>query len=124
MRRKNANRAMNIGDKAIAPLLGGLAGDGSSVLCTLPAISLMTELRYEQEILRGEKIQQAVAQDLREKGFDVEFSLEFELALLKDLPASPELIASLTDERCISRGVCLKGFATVEEESKLPIAVG
>ena len=124
LRRKNVNYAMNIGSKAIAPLLGGLAGDGSSVLCTLSAISLMKELRYQEEILRGEEVQQAVAQDLRGKGFDVKPSLEFELVLLEDLPTSPELIASLTDERCISRDLCRRGFAIVEKELKLPIVIG
>ena len=124
LRRKNMIYAMNIGGKAIPPLLGGLASDGSSVLCTLSASSLMKELRYQEEILLGEEVQQAVAQDLRGKGFDVEPSLEFELVLLEDLPTSPELIASLTDERCISRDLCRRGFAIVEKESKSPIVIG
>ena len=33
LRRKNVNYAMNIEGKAIAPLRGGMAGDGSSVCC-------------------------------------------------------------------------------------------
>ena len=124
LRRKNMNYAMNIGGKAIAPLRGGLASDGSSVLCTFSASWLMNELRYHEEALRNEEVRQAIAQDLRGKGLDVEPTLEFELVLLdEDLPASPELIASLTAESCISRDLCRRGFAIVEKESRLPIAI-
>ena len=56
LRRKNVNYAMNIDGKAIAPLLGGMAGDGSSVLCTLSASWLMKELRYHEEVLRTEEV--------------------------------------------------------------------
>ena len=56
LRRKNVNYAMDIDGKAIAPLLGGLAGDGSSVLCTFLASSLLKELRYHEEALRSEEV--------------------------------------------------------------------
>ena len=72
LRRKNMNYAMNIHGKAIAPLRGGMASDGSSVLCTLSAISFLKELRYHEEVLRNEEVRQAVAEDLRGKGHDVE----------------------------------------------------
>ena len=123
LRRKNMNYAMNIDGKAIAPLRGGMASDGSSVLCTLSAISLMKEVRRHEKVLRHDEVRQAVAQDLRGKGIDVEPTLEFELVLLEDLPTSPELIASLTDESCISRDLCRRGFAICEKKSRSPIAI-
>ena len=79
------NYAMNIDGKAIAPLRGGMASDGSSVHCTLSAISLLKELRYHEEILRIEEVRQAVTEDLRGKGHDVEPKLEFELVILEEL---------------------------------------
>ena len=91
LRRNNMNYPMNIEGKAVVPLLGGIATDGSSVLCTLAANSLLQELRRQEKILRHDEVQRAVAQDLGGKGFDVEPSLEFELVLLEDLPTSPEL---------------------------------
>ena len=68
LRRKNMNYAMNIDGKAIAPLLGGLASDGSSVLCTLSASWLMNELRYQEKVLSDEEVRKAVAEDLRREG--------------------------------------------------------
>ena len=123
LRRKNTNYAMNIDGKAIGPLLGGLAGDGSSVLCTFSAGWLMNELRFHEEALRNEDVREGVAKDLRGKGFEVEPTLEFELVLVEDLSPSPELIASLTAESCISRNLCRRGFAIVEKQSRSPIAI-
>ena len=123
LRRKNANAAMNIDGKAIAPLRGGLAGDGSSGLCTFSAMWLMNELRYHEEALRNEEVRQAVAEDLRNKGLDVEHTLEFELVILEELAPTPELIATLTAEGCISRDLCRSGFAIVEKKSRSPIAI-
>ena len=123
LRRKNVNYAVNIDGKAIAPLLGGMAGDGSNVLCTLWASRLMDELRYHEEILRNEEIRQAVAQDIRTQGLDVDPTLEFELVLLEDLGTTPELIAVLTAERCISRDLCRRGFVIVDKNTRSPIAI-
>ena len=123
LRRKNVNYAMNIDGKAIAPLLGGMARDGSSVLCTFSASRLLHELRYHEEVLRNEEVLQAVARDLRAKEHDVEPTLEFQLVLLEDLPTSPELIATLTAEGCISRDLCRSGFAIIDKKSRSPIAI-
>ena len=123
LRRKNINYAMTIDGKAIAPLRGGMAGDGSSVLCTFSAISLLKELRYHEEVLGNEEVRQAVAEDLRGKGHDVESTLEFELVLLEESAPTPELIAALTAEGCISRDLCRRGFAIVERKSRSPIVV-
>ena len=49
LRRKNMNYAIEIDGKAIAPLGGGTVGDGSSVLCTLSASRLLSDLRHHEE---------------------------------------------------------------------------
>ena len=121
--RKNMNAPINIDGKAVAPLLGGMASDGSSVLCTLSASSLLKELRYHEEVLRDEEVRQAVAEDLRGKGHDVEPTLEFELVILKELAPTPELVATLTAEGCISRNLCSRGLVIVEKRSRAPIAI-
>ena len=59
LRRKNANSAVDIDGKAIAPLGGGMAGDGSSVLCTLFASRLLRELRRHEEVLDVEEVREA-----------------------------------------------------------------
>ena len=123
LRRKNFNYAMNIDGKAIAPLLGGMAGDGSSVLCTVSASWLMNELRFHEEVLRNEEVRQTVAQDMRARGIDVEPTLEFELVFLEDLTPTPELLAVLTGERCISKNLCRRGLAVVEKRTRSPIAI-
>lgn len=123
LRRKNFNYAVNIDGKAFAPLLGGIAGDGSSVLCTMSAGQLLNELRYHEKVLRFEEIRQAVAQDMQARGINVEPRLEFELVLLDDLSLSPELLAALTAEKCISRNLCRRGLAIVHKKTRSPIVI-
>ena len=123
LRRTNTCVPMIIDGKAIAPLRGGLAGDGSSILCTYWAMRLKKELRDHEEALRNEKVLQAVAQDLRNKGFNVEPTLEFELVILEESAPTPELIATLTADGCISQDLCQMGFAIVEKKSRAAIAI-
>ena len=123
LRRKNINYTMNIGGEAIAPLLGGMAGDGSSVLCTVLASSLLNELRYHEEVLKGEEIRNEVAREMRARGHDVGLPLEFELVFLEDLAPTPELFAVLTAETCISRGLCLRGLVVVDKQTRSAIAI-
>ena len=123
LRGKNFNYAVNIDGKAIAPLLGGIAGDGSSTLCTLSAGQLLTELRYHEKVLRIEDVRQAVAEDMQARGIDAEPRLEFELVFLEDLSLSPELIATLTAEKCISRNLCRRGLAIVHKTTRSPIVI-
>ena len=102
LRCKNVNYAMAIDGKAIAPLLGGLAGDGSSGLSTYLASRLVNDLRYHEDVLRNEQVCDAITQDMRARGLDVAHTLEFELVFLDDLTPTPELLAALTAETCIS----------------------
>ena len=54
---------------------------------------------------------------------DAESTLEFELVFLEDLAPTPELLAALTGERCISRDLCRRGFAIVEKGTRAPIVI-
>ena len=123
LRRKNFNYAVNIDGNAIAPLFGGMAGDGSSVLCTLSASQLLNELRYHEKVLRIREVRQAIAEDMQARGIDVEPGLEFELAFLEDLAPTPELIAKLTAEKCISRNLCRRGLAIVDKRTRSAIVI-
>ena len=123
LRQKNINYAMDIDGNAIAPLRGGLAGDGSSVLCTLWAMRLLKELKYHGEVLRNADVRRAVARDMRASGFSIGPKFEFELVFVEDLDTTPELLEVLTAETCISRDLCRFGFAIVEQKTRSPIAI-
>ena len=123
LRRKNANYAIDIDGKAIAPLGGGMAGDGSSVLCTIFASKLLRDLRYHQELLNNDEVHEAVARNLRAQGFDAGPTLEFELVFLENLSPSPELLAALTAEKCVSRDLRAAGLAVIEKRSGSPIVI-
>ena len=123
LRRKNVNYAMVIDGKAIAPLLCGMAGDGSSVLCTVLAGRLLQELQNHEKVLRSEEVHRAVARDMRALGFDVGPTLEFELVFLEDLAPTPELLSVLTADACISRDLCRRGLAVVDKKTRYPIVI-
>ena len=123
LRRKNTNYAMDISGNAIAPLRGGLAGDGSSVLCTIWAMRLLKELKYHGEVLRNAEVRRAVERDMRASGFSIGPKFEFELVFVEDLDTTPELMEVLTAETCISRDLCRLGFAIVEQKTRSPIAI-
>ena len=115
LRRKSMNYAIEIDGKAIAPLGGGMAGDGSSVLCTIFASKLLRNLRHHEEVLNNDEIHEAVARNLRAQGFDAGPTLEFELVFLENLSPPPELLAALTAETCVSRDLCRTGLAIIEK---------
>ncbi len=123
LRRNNVNSAVEIDGKAIAPLGGGMAGDGSSVLCTHYASRLLRDLRRHEEILDSEDVRQAVAQNLRANGFDVGSTLEFELVFLEDLSRTPEQLDELTAETCVSRDLFAMGLAVIEKGTGSPIVL-
>ncbi|MDE0421062.1 MAG: hypothetical protein OXK76_09305 [Gammaproteobacteria bacterium] len=123
LRRKDVNSATHIGGSAIAPLFGGLAADGSSVLCTLWARSLLSELRHHEDALRNVKVRASVERELRARGFDVGSNFEVELVFLEDLDLTPALQAALSAEACISRNLCQMGLAVVERKTRMPLAI-
>ena len=115
LRRTNMNSVSVIDGKAVAPLGGGMAGDGSSVSCTFRASGLLRVLRDHEEVLREEGVRRAVAQNLRAQGFDAGSTLEFGLVFLEDLHPPPDLLAALAAETCFSRDLYGMGFAIVEK---------
>ena len=123
LRRKNVNYAIEIDGKAIAPLGGGMAGDGSSVLCTIFASKLLRDLRYHEELLKDNEIHEAVARNLREQGFDAGPTLEFELVFVESFSPSARLLAALTAEDCVSRDLCRTGLAVIEKSTGSPIVL-
>lgn len=123
LRRKNANYAIEIDGKAIAPLGGGMAGDGSSVLCTIFAGKLLRDLRYHEEVLNNDAVHEAVTRNLRAQGLDPGQTLEFGLVFLESLSPSSELFASLVAEYCVSKNLCRTGFAIIEKGTGLPIVL-
>ena len=123
LRQRDLNFASDIGGRAIAPLLGGLAGDGSSVLCTLWAGRLLRELRHHEDAFRNEQVRASVERDLRARGFEVGRDFEVELVFLEDLDPTPALAAALCAETCISRNLCQMGLAVVERKTRSPLAI-
>ena len=123
LRRKNTNYAMDIDGRAVAPLGGGMAADGSSMLCTVFASRLMWDLRDHQKLLDDEEIRQAVARNLRAQGFDVGSTLVFGLVFLEELSPTPEQLDELTAESCVSRDLCRMGLAVIEKSTGSPIVL-
>ena len=115
LRRKNVNSAVDIDGKAIAPLGGGMAGDGSSVSCTQFASRLLRNLRRHEEVLDHEEVRRAVARNLRAQGFDAGPILEFGLVFLEHLSPTPEQFDALTAETSFSRDLYRMGLAIVEK---------
>ncbi len=123
LRRKNVNCALHLGGAAIAPLLGGTAGDGSSVLCTLWAGRLLADLRYHENVLRSPEGRRAITEALRARGLTAQPAPEFELVFLDDLGPPPDLVTALSAGTCISDGLCRMGLAVVERSTRSPIVL-
>ena len=117
LRRENVNYAIEIDGKAIAPLGGGMAGDGSSMLCTIFASKLLGDIRYHEEVLNNDEVHESVARNLRAQGFDAGPTLAFELVFLENLSPPPELLAALTAETCVSKDLCRTGLAIIERRT-------
>lgn len=123
LRQKNVNSAVQIDGKTIAPPGGGMAGDGSSMLCTLFASRLLWEVRRHEEVLDDEEVRRAVARNLRAQGFDVGPILEFGLVFLKHLSPTPEQFDALTAEKCFSSDLFRMGLAIIEKRTGSPIVL-
>ncbi len=123
LRRKNVNYTPHLGGAAIAPLLGGTTGDGSSVLCTLWARRLLADLQHHEDVLGSREGKRAIANAMRARGLKVEPPLEFELVFLDDLGPPAELASALSVPTCISNGLCGMGLAVVERTTRSPIVV-
>ena len=121
LRRKNCNHAPQLGGNAIAPLGGGTMVDGSSTACRWLAQRLLHEIERHQAYFDTQPSDLRSA--LEDKGITKNGEMEFELVLLDTLNPSDELIASLTEDQCLSRDLCHMGFAVVERTTRSPIVV-
>ena len=123
LRQENLNYTVNIEGKAIAPMRGGLGGDGSSASCTILAGQLLAELRCHEQVLHREDVHHAVMRDRKAWGFDASLPLEFDLVFREELALPPELLDVLTAETCISRNLCQIGFIVVDKRTRSPIVI-
>lgn len=121
LRRKNVNHAPQIGDHAIAPLGGGMMGDGSSASCRIWADKLLFEIEQHQLYFDGQPAE--VRLELEAKAIKVSDLMEFKLVPLDSLNPSAELIDSLREDQCLSKNLCKMGFAIVEATTRLPVVV-
>ncbi len=123
LRRKNVNYAVNIEGQAVAPMLGGMATDGSSVHCTFLADKLLCDLKHHEEVLQTDAVRDALVRNMQTRGSCTGPVLDFELVSLESLEPTPEMVAALTAEECISRDLCRLGLAIVQKETRSPIVI-
>ena len=121
LRRKNVNHIPQIGDHAIAPLGGGMMGDGSSASCRIWADKLLFEIEQHQLYFDGQPAE--LRSELEAKGVKVSDLMEFKLVPLDNLNPSAELIDSLREDQCLSKDLSQMGFAIVEATTRLPVVV-
>ena len=121
LRRKGANLVRELGGHAIAPLGGGMAADGSSILCRWWALKLLHEIRLHEQYFCGDMTDLRAALDA--KGMEVPGGMEFQLVLLDSLTLSPQQIDSLREDQHLSRDLCRMGFAIVEATTRSLIMV-
>ena len=121
LRNKNANLATNLGGRAIAPLGGGVASDGSSILCRFAAYRLWHELQQHQTAF--ESLASKLSILLRDKGLDINGKVELELVLLDSLDLGSEALDALNEDDCLSKVLCQSGLVVVERITRTPIVV-
>jgi len=121
LRRKNVNDIPQIGGRAIAPLGGGVASDGSSALCRIRGDQLLHEIEKHQLYFDSQPAE--LRSELEIKGVKNSGSMEFKLVPLNSLNLSKELINSLRENQCLSKNLCKMGFIIVEVTSRLPVVV-
>lgn len=121
LRRKKIMHAADFDGKAIGPIRGGMALDGSSLQCRWIVTKLFHELDQHQEYF--DCCRQNIRSNLEAKGIRLPSKIEFELVLLDSLNISEEIVEHLTGKDCLSRDLCRMGFAIVERTTRMPIAV-
>ena len=121
LRRKNINHIATIGGKAIAPIGGGTASDGSSIMCRLFAMQLLREVKQHQHFFDIYKNELQI--ELEGKGIKIEGKMEFELIFLDGSVLCEEEIDFLSQDQCLSKNLCKMGFVVVERSTQTPIVV-
>ena len=100
-----------------------MAGEGSSLMCTIFAGKLLRDLRYHEEVLNNDAIHEVVVRNLRMHGFDTWLTLVFKLVFLESLSPSTKLLTALMAENCISRNLCRTSLAVIEKGTGPPIVL-
>lgn len=121
LRNSNINHIATIDGKAVAPIGGGTALDGSSMKCTRLAMHLLHEVKKHQTVF--DRHPQELRSGLQAKGIEIPGEIEFELVLLDSMNPSNELVNQLTRDQCLSRDLCKMGFAVVERSTRSPMVV-
>ena len=121
LRDSQINHIATIDGKAVAPIGGGTALDGSSIMCTRLAMHLLQEVKRHQTFFGSHP--EELRSGLQAKGIEISGKMEFELVLLDGMNSSDELINQLTSDQCLSRDLSKMGFAVVERSTRSPIVV-
>ncbi len=119
LRRKRINYARVYGEKAIAPLGGGMMGNGSSLMCRWWGMKLVHELKWHESYLQSNYREVKAA--FHAKGIDAISEMRFQPVSLDSLELSPEAIESLQTDDYSSSDLYRMGFVIVESQTGLPI---
>ena len=112
LRGKNHNHLPMLGGRVFAPLGGGTAMDGSSMVCSFRAQRLLDEIRHYQKYFDTQP--SGLRSKLESIGVDTTEGMQFELVLLDDLNLSNAVKARLNADNCFSKNLSSMGFAIVE----------
>ena len=121
LRRKNINHAPELAGRAISPLGRGMTLDGSNILGRLWGDKLVHEIEKHKSYFDSQPTE--LNDELRARGVDTSDGMKFRLVLLDSLKISREDIQSLQADNCFSSDLSQMGFAIVESQTRVPIAV-
>ena len=121
LRRKNVNSVADLSGVAVAPLGWGTMVNGHSRLCRVWADKLLHEIERHERVLKRqlEELQTTLA----ENGVTANGAIDYRLALLDSIDASPECVERLQQGNHSSRGIYKMGFAIVESTSGNPVTI-
>ena len=121
LRRKSINHTPQFGKDVIFSLGGGMMTDGSSTLCRIWTSKLLHEVEQHQSYFDDQPAE--LRSGLESNGIEIAGKMEFELVLLESLNPPAEIVARLTADQCLSKGLCRMGFVIVEKTTRVPIVV-
>ncbi|MCE2501548.1 MAG: hypothetical protein J4G13_11910 [Dehalococcoidia bacterium] len=116
LRRKRVNSAPNLGGSAIAPLAGGVAGDGHSVLCTYLAHRLLHLLDWLQRSLESAFDQ--LQAEFGNHGLASGAHLDFKLVERQAVNLVPDDIQMLCSSDSVLDELWNAGFAVIETNTR------
>ena len=116
LRRKRVNSVPNLGGSAIAPLRGGAAGDGHSVLCRCLAHRLLHLLDCLQHSL--ESAADAIYAEFVERGLAGDGHLDFKLVEQRAVNLLPDDAKKLVSDHGALGELWSAGFAVIETNTR------